>query len=143
MRKLTPLAVIACLSLVLIAVKPGYSEKEAPKEQKAKAVKKASVRNRLPIFFGKLGLSNEQRGKVYGIQKKFRPQIRELEEQIQKLKETRSIEISGVLTETQSQQLAQFQKLAKERREQRKANRAKAKKSSKKSKKKTKASDDS
>ena len=121
MRRVAGLAVVACFALMTIGSRPGHSGDVAVKAQAAKAVvaqaeeKPATAKEdkpaakkpkgRLPGGYGKLGLSGEQRRKIYGIQDSYRDRIEELERQLDALKEQRDAEIVAVLTPEQKQTL--------------------------------------
>ena len=144
MRKLTLAAAIVCLTFSFLAVQPGYSNKEKPTNTKAEATKNTSadksekkarktagkrgrVQRRLPVYFAKLELTEEQRDKVYEIDAKYRPQIQELQEQMKSLRAQRTSESVGVLTKAQKRTLKDLRQQAKQKRELLKARRDKAK----------------
>ncbi|NQV24724.1 MAG: hypothetical protein HQ518_10175 [Rhodopirellula sp.] len=81
-------------------------EKAATKAAPAKVAKKAA--GRLPAQYGKLGLSDEQRDKIYGVQATYRKQIDDLQKQIDALKEKQDTEVQGVLTADQKKKLEEL-----------------------------------
>lgn len=88
-------------------------DKAAEKEKttSTKAAKKPS--GRLPSHYGKVGLSDEQRTNIYGIQSNYRTQIASLQKQIDSLKEKEGAEIFAVLTPDQQKKLSEFLEAAK------------------------------
>ena len=128
--------VVACcvLSLVALTLTLGGSaaaqenaESPAPKKmgkkrtqkpkatpKKAKTPKKAG--GRLPSFYGQIGLSDEQREKVYEVQRTYREQIQELRKQLKTLEAKQKDEINEVLTDEQKAKLAELVGEAKKKR---------------------------
>ncbi|MCA9095966.1 MAG: hypothetical protein KDA68_20945, partial [Planctomycetaceae bacterium] len=60
---------------------------------------------RLPNHFGKLSLSEEQKGKVYATQMKYAKEIDELKARLKKLQGEQQKELEGVLTTEQRSRL--------------------------------------
>jgi len=69
-----------------------------------------TFRPRLPMYYGKV-VTEEQRQKIYDIQRKYFPQIRALQKQLDALIAKRDAEIEAVLT---PQQKAEIERLRKE-----------------------------
>ena len=67
---------------------------------------------RVPIYFGQIGLTPEQREAIYKIQAKHQAKINELERQVDEIQTQSLRECEGVLTETQKQLLTQRRKAA-------------------------------
>ena len=90
------LVLLTCCSIV------GWSQDSAkPTTKGAAAEKKTDEKkptNRLPSNYGKLGLTDAQKDKVYAIQDKYDAQLDALEEQIKSLKAKRSSEAEAVLS---------------------------------------------
>ncbi len=63
------------------------------------------VRHRVPPYFGQIGLSDEQREKIYKIQDKHAPAIDKLEAELKKARETELKDCEGVLTDAQKKEL--------------------------------------
>lgn len=80
------------------------AKKDDPKETK-KAEPTAKVRGQLPQNWGKLGLSDDQKQKVYSIQAKYGEEIDKLESQIRELKQKMAKERLEVLTADQKKKL--------------------------------------
>lgn len=83
-------------------------------QETAESTKKAAStsatkkpRGRLPAYYGQVGLSGEQRDRIYGIQATYRTQIDELQKQIDSLKEKEVSEIVAVLTPEQKKKAAE------------------------------------
>jgi Spy/CpxP family protein refolding chaperone len=84
------------------------SAKPAAKTEKggeAKGAKKVNSGDRLPPNYAKIGLSEEQRKKIYEVQNKYEAQIDALEKQIADLKAKQTGEVEGVLTPEQHKAL--------------------------------------
>ena len=110
---LSSLVLLACCSLA------AWSQ-EAPKPTKAPAKSVAGAEdkkptNRLPSNYGKLGLTDAQKDKVYAIQEKYDAQLDALEEQIKSLKAKRSSETEAVLSPEQKKILKDLTDEAKEK----------------------------
>lgn len=60
---------------------------------------------RLPMGYGKLGLTDAQREKVLGLQEKYQDELDALTTQIVRLKEQRDSDLRAVLTDEQRQKL--------------------------------------
>ena len=142
MKKLLSLTAAAAMLLVIFSVRPGFSEdadtkakskksaaaKSAPK-QKTQAAKQKKPRGRLPNYYGKIGVSGEQRKKIYAIQGSYQPQLVELRKQIADLLAKRDAEMASVLTDSQKEQLSKLRDAAKKRAADRKKKKASAGKS--------------
>jgi TolA-binding protein len=96
------IAIFACCSLVGLAQD---AAKTAPKttaaKEEAKPDAKDGKKGRLPPQYGKLGLTDAQKTKVYGVQGKYEDQLDALEKQIRDLKAKRDQEVEAVLTADQ------------------------------------------
>ncbi len=130
------IVLLACFALAVLTAEQSYSQqgkpkqvtggkaaakKAAPAKQQGKTpAKRKKAKGRLPNNYGKIGLANEQRQQIYGIQVKYRPQLEELEKQIKALRAQRDAEIEAVLTDSQKQRLAELQEAAKKKRASRK-----------------------
>ena len=68
----------------------------------------AKVKGMLPQYWGKLGLSNEQKQTIYKIQGKYNEEIDKLEARIKELKSTRDKEARAVLTTDQRKKLEEI-----------------------------------
>lgn len=66
---------------------------------------KGKARGQLPQGWSKLGLSDEQKQKVYEVQNKFKAKIDDLEKQIQQAKDQQRKEELAVLTDAQKKKL--------------------------------------
>lgn len=109
MRKVISSGMAAALILVSAAIS---QEKADPKkaDPKKEEVKKDEVkaRGQLPSGWGKLGLSEEQKQKVYKLQNKYGEQIDKLEAQIKELKEKLTKERLEILTPEQKKRLREL-----------------------------------
>jgi len=98
--------------------KKATAEKKEPTPVKKEEVKQTrkKARGRLPNYFGKIGLSTEQREKIYAVQRQYRMQMEELEKQIQALREMQEEDIQAVLTDDQKSSLGKLLDEAQKRR---------------------------
>ncbi len=84
-------------------------KKDDPKDAK-KADTPTKVKGQLPQGWGKLGLSDDQKQKIYTIQAKYGEEIRMLEAQIKDLREKMRKEERAVLTPEQKKKLEEMAK---------------------------------
>ena len=89
----------------VVAQEAGKSALKGEKGSEAKGSKKVSSGDRLPANYAKIGLSEEQRKKIYEVQNKYEAQIDTLEKQIADLKAKQKAEVEGVLTPEQQKAL--------------------------------------
>ncbi len=104
------IAIFACCSLIGLAQEGSKPVKATPAEAKADGAKKG----RLPANYGKLGLTDAQKTKIYGIQGQYDDQLEALEKQIEALKGKRDVEVETVLSEDQRKILKNLVDAAKE-----------------------------
>lgn len=69
--------------------------------------KAGKFRPRLPMYYGTV-VTEEQRARIYAIQKQYWPQIRALQEQLESLTAERDAKIEAVLTDDQKATIAQL-----------------------------------
>lgn len=94
------IAIFACCSMMGLAqeaAKPAAAKPAAEKTDSKADAKKG----RLPANYGKLGLTDPQKTKIYGIQNSYDGQLDELQAKIDALKAKRDQEVEAVLTEDQ------------------------------------------
>ena len=72
-------------------------------------IKKGATKPRLPNNYGKIGLSDPQKDKIYSVLKKYNDKIEILEKEIAELKTKRDAEASKVLTTSQVRLLHQIE----------------------------------
>jgi hypothetical protein len=86
-----------CLALLLSG--PGLSgqEKDTPK-----------VTGKLPKYWSKLGLSDQQRQRIFAVQQEFRPKIDQLKSQLKKAVEDEKRGMLAVLTKEQRTRLREL-----------------------------------
>jgi cell division protein ZapA (FtsZ GTPase activity inhibitor) len=100
--------VVALLALAvgsqgLVELSVGQEKTANPKGAPAKVAKKPA--GRLPAYYGKVGVSSEQRKKIYSIQAAYKKQIADLQKQIDELKGKQNTEVAAVLTSDQKNKL--------------------------------------
>ena len=92
--------------------KPTSHKPEEKKPTSEKAVDKKpdekKTTNRLPSNYGKLGLADAQKTKVYAVQDKYEGEIDVLNEKLKSLKAKRDTEIEAVLTADQKKTLKEL-----------------------------------
>ena len=114
-RVLTSVFVLlTCFSIV------GWSQDTAKPTTKGAAAEKKTEEtkkpvNRLPSNYGKLGLTDAQKDKVYAIQEMYDAQLDALEEQVKSLKAKRTSETVAVLSAEQKKILKDLTDEAKEK----------------------------
>lgn len=108
------LSVVACalfaVGVVSVATRPAVvaqeSGKTAKAERKAEGAKKAAKSgDRLPPNYAKIGVSDEQRKKIYEIQNKYGEQIAALQKQLAEIRAKEQAEVVAVLTPDQKKAL--------------------------------------
>lgn len=114
-RRFAPMVLVASLTLAIgtqLSVESTVGqEKTSTKPTPAKVTKKPS--GRLPAQYGKLGLSTEQRTKIYEIQADYKKQIGDLQKQIDALKGKQTSDIQAILTPDQKKKLDELLAAAK------------------------------
>jgi len=93
----------------------GTPSSKAKASKKTKGEKSAKPRGRLPNHFAGV-VSDEQRDKIYAIQREFEPKIRELTLQLDSLKKQRDEKIQAVLTPEQKKKIDDLKAAAKDSR---------------------------
>jgi hypothetical protein len=91
------------------------SAKEPTESKPAPAKLSKGSKRRLPRYYGKLGLSEAQREKIYGVQEKHSAEIEKLEKQLSDLREKQESECRKVLTPDQKKQLTEAVETGKSR----------------------------
>lgn len=82
-------------------------EDDTEKRNATRAQKSPSA-YRLPRYFGKLKLTDDQRAEVLAVLKKRNPQIEALQLQLREIRESRTAELEEVLTKSQRNKLHQL-----------------------------------
>lgn len=90
---------------IVVAQDAGKTAAKAAKGGEAKDSKKAASGDRLPANYAKIGLSEDQRKKIYEVQNKFEAEINTLEKQIADLKAKQKAEVESILTPEQHKAL--------------------------------------
>jgi hypothetical protein len=98
--------------LVGVLAVPQFISAQAPQQE-------AKPRGRLPTHYGKLGISDVQRDKIYIIQAEFDAQIDELLTQLEDLRARRDRTVENVLTDGQKHRLHEIRSEARREREKR------------------------
>ncbi|MEX0718607.1 MAG: hypothetical protein WD066_18585 [Planctomycetaceae bacterium] len=87
----------------------------ATREPAARPPRRES-RGRLPNYYRQVGVSEEQRGRIYGIQSNYQERIAAIEQQLRELTEQRDKEVEAVLTAEQRTELQKLEAEAAARR---------------------------
>jgi hypothetical protein len=91
---------------------PKRPTKSAVGQDRGQATESSKVRGRLPRYFGKVGVSVNQKRRVYSIQALYRERFATLTRQLEALKAQERQEVLEVLTELQTQRLAELIRMA-------------------------------
>lgn len=97
-------AFLTCFSLMGFAqdgTKPAAAKPAAAKADAKPEAKADAKKGRLPSNYGKLGLTDAQKTKIYGVQGSYEDQLDALEKQTAALKSKRDGEIEAILTPEQ------------------------------------------
>ncbi|NOX53516.1 MAG: hypothetical protein GXP27_03590 [Planctomycetes bacterium] len=129
MQRLKALAALAACTLMVAVLcqniqhpiqaqesaKSGNKSGQKASAEKSKTARK-KPRRRLPMYYGQIGLSRDQREKIYEIQAKYGSQIEELMKQLAALRQKQKEEIEAVLTDEQKERLTKLQEEGRKRR---------------------------
>ncbi len=96
---LRPRAILGMLAVALLM--GGWLHGEDTKDDK-------KVKGQLPQNWGKLGLTDEQKQKIYKVQTEYRDKIFDLEKQIKELRERERGEMEKVLSDEQKKRLREI-----------------------------------
>ena len=81
---------------------------EKAAEKAAEKTEEKKTTNRLPSNYGKLGLTDAQKTKIYGVQDKHEKEIDALTEKLKVAKAKRDTEIEAILTPAQKKTLKEI-----------------------------------
>ncbi len=95
---------------------PAPSAEKKPSGKKAKGEKPAKPRGRLPSYFSGV-VNDEQREKIYAIQKQCEPKISDLRKELDSLIKARDEKINALLTPEQKKKIEDLKAAAKQSRE--------------------------
>ncbi len=77
-------------------------------DKDAKKDTKGVKSGKLPVYYSRLGLSDEQKKKIQEIQGEYLPRIQELENQIKELRKKERVAVEEVLTDSQKVRLREI-----------------------------------
>ncbi len=100
------LAALAATGLLCV-FGPHLAAQDEPAAKKSGAPRVNAASRRVPPFYGQIGLTPDQREKIYGIRTEYQTQIVELQRQIDELKAKEAQDCEAVLTEAQRKLLHQ------------------------------------
>lgn len=101
------LALMGVVALLVVGTTPERNQAQEPVKGDQKALE-AKLRGQLPPYWGKIGLSEEQKQKIYQIQSKYNSEIARLEAQVKELRSKRDQEMRAVLSEEQKKRLEEL-----------------------------------
>ena len=110
------LSAVALPSLIAAQSKGEPESQESHQPGDESQTSETKPRGRLPNHFGKLGISEEQRTRIYSIQADYDVRIDDLLSQIEELVANRDSDIDAVLTEGQRARLRELREEARSRR---------------------------
>lgn len=93
------IAIFACFSMIGLA-QEGSKPAAAAQAQKSDS-KPEAKKGRLPANYGKLGLTDSQKTKIYEVQGQYEGQLAALEKQLEMVKSKRDAEVAAVLSADQ------------------------------------------
>ena len=96
-----------------LAIQSGSAQEKKDAEKGKKAA--AETKGRLPNNYGQVGLSDEQKNKIYAVQAKYNGEIDKLEAQIAQITMQRDTEIQAVLTAEQKTKLNELRDATKKK----------------------------
>lgn len=97
----------ALVAVAILSVPQLFSQDKAKTTaEPAKTEAKKEPKGRLPNNFGKLGLSDEQKDKVYAVQAKYAEEIARLQKQLAEVRAKVKVETEALLTADQKTKLA-------------------------------------
>lgn len=111
-------ALLGALALLSTQSLTAQNSESAGGEDDAAKADKADYRGPLPFYFGKLGLEDAQKEKLYAIDDDYAAKIAEIEKQIQKLEEERDAKMETLLTPGQKLRLSELREAAAKKAEQ-------------------------
>ena len=101
---------------LLIAQEAGKEAAKSEKGEKKGAKKEGKADSQsLPDHFGKVGLSDEQKKKIYAIQDQYEIEIKDLQKKLADLKTKQIAECEAVLTAAQKQSLQEHAETSKKK----------------------------
>ena len=95
--------ILSTLTVVLGLATLSLLAQDTPSARKA-----ANSNHRVPVYFSKVGVTPDQKAKIYAVRDKYADKIAELEKQISDLKVQELAECEKVLTDAQKQLLRQY-----------------------------------
>jgi Spy/CpxP family protein refolding chaperone len=96
------------VAFALLALCSPWVEGQDPTKPKDSKDPAPKMRGQLPQNWGKLGLSDEQKQKIYDAQNKHRAKIDALQKQITELKDQEKKDMENVLTDAQKARLREI-----------------------------------
>lgn len=126
-RRIAQIMIVAGIALglgTLVSVESTIGQEKAATKstEKAASTKVAKKpRGRLPAYYAQVGLSTEQRDKIYSVQATYGKQIADLQKQIDALEARQDADVVAVLTPEQKKKLDELLAAAEKRAEERRS----------------------
>jgi len=113
-KKVLAAAVLASLFVPALAQtsKPDAKLNEPVAEEKEYLLDVSEARaktGRVPNGFGQIGLTRDQKERIYGIQAAYSERIKELEAELEQLKSEQVVQIKNVLTDAQKTAIENYE----------------------------------
>lgn len=100
------------VSNIVVGQEPKPTTKQDAKDKETpKTEPKTKLKGFLPTYYGQLGLTDEQKQKVYGVRNKAEEEINKLEAQIKALREKSTKDCHEILTTEQKKKLEDILKM--------------------------------
>ena len=98
MKQLHIMVGLSLLALSVVVIDGGFGQE---KKDEGKKDGQPGVKGQLPANWGKLGLTPDQKGKIYAVQASYKPKIDNLKKEIKHLQDEEYAEEYKVLTDDQ------------------------------------------
>jgi hypothetical protein len=114
MKKLLAAAVLASLFVPALAqtTKPSTKDDKPVAEKKEFLLDVSEARaktGRVPNGYGQIGLTKDQKERIYGIQTAYSERIKALEAELEELKTEQVVQIKNVLTDAQKSAIENYE----------------------------------
>ncbi|MGC1272092.1 MAG: hypothetical protein WBC44_00185 [Planctomycetaceae bacterium] len=119
MKRLLAVALFAALILPAAAQQRSSTDKanaegttttdDASKPYLLDVSEARAKRGRVPNGYGKLGLTRDQKERIYGIQAAYAERVKELTAELEQLKDEQGLQIKDVLSDVQKTQIERYE----------------------------------
>src|SRR3954469_20784253 len=108
MSKLRVVFLGAAMFLLSTPWPAGQDKKDSDKDPAKSGEPAAKAKGQLPTYWKQLGLSDDQKKKVYEVQTSFRARLEALDKQVKELRDQERKELEKVLTDAQKARLREI-----------------------------------